>query len=106
MYIGVQWHSVLSPLLRLDPALIRPGRVDMKVRIGHATRYQVQQMFQRFYPEQPADSAVRFAQSVAGEEEEGEGGRRVSMAQVQGYLMFYKSEPHLALENIHNIWTL
>ena len=62
-------------------------------------------MFQRFYPEQPADSALRFTQSVAGREE-GEGERRVSMAQVQGYLMFYKSEPHLALENIHNIWTL
>ena len=72
----------------------------MKVRIDHATQYQVQQMFQRFYPEQPADSSLQFARSVAGE------GRRVSMAQVQGYLMFYKSEPHAALENVQAMWTL
>ena len=72
----------------------------MKVRIGHATEYQVQQMFQRFYPDQPAASSLQFAQRVA------EGGRRVSMAQVQGYLMFYKSEPHMALENIQELWTL
>ena len=72
----------------------------MKVRIGHATEYQVQQMFQRFYPDQPVASSLQFAQRVL------EGGRRVSMAQVQGYLMFYKSEPHMALENVQTLWTL
>jgi chaperone BCS1 len=34
---------------RLDPALIRPGRVDMTVRIGEATRYQAAEMWNRFY---------------------------------------------------------
>jgi chaperone BCS1 len=34
---------------RLDPALIRPGRVDMMVRIGEATRYQAIQMWDRYY---------------------------------------------------------
>jgi len=34
---------------RLDEALIRPGRVDMTVRIGHATRYQAAEMWDRFY---------------------------------------------------------
>jgi chaperone BCS1 len=34
---------------RLDPALIRPGRVDMMVRIGEATRYQATQMWDRYY---------------------------------------------------------
>ena len=33
-------------------------------------------------------------------------GKRVSMAQVQGYLMFYKSEPHAALQNCHDLWSL
>ena len=87
-------------LCRLDPALIRPGRVDMKVRIDHATEHQIQQMFQRFYPDQPLASSLQFAERVSGE------GRRVSMAQVQGYLMFYKSEPHLALENCQKMWSL
>ncbi|KAF8857836.1 hypothetical protein BDZ45DRAFT_714766 [Acephala macrosclerotiorum] len=34
---------------RLDEALIRPGRVDMTVRIGEATRYQAAEMWNRFY---------------------------------------------------------
>lgn len=72
----------------------------MKLQIDYATEYQAQQMFQRFYPEQPEHSSLQFAQSVTGQ------GRRVSMAQVQGYLMFFKSEPHAALENVHTIWTL
>ena len=87
-------------LYRLDPALIRPGRVDMKVRIDYATEYQVQQMYQRFYPDQPAANSRQFAGRLAGE------GRRVSMAQVQGYLMFHKSDPHAALENWHSLWSL
>ena len=89
-----------SSSTRLDPALIRPGRVDMKVKVDHATEYQVQQMFQRFYPDQPVESSHHFAQSVLKE------GRRVSMAQVQGYLMFHKSEPQAAMENVQTLWTL
>ncbi|KAK4136788.1 hypothetical protein BT67DRAFT_191059 [Trichocladium antarcticum] len=34
---------------RLDPALIRPGRVDMMVRIGEATRHQASVMWDRYY---------------------------------------------------------
>ncbi|KAI9810887.1 MAG: hypothetical protein M1827_005746 [Pycnora praestabilis] len=36
---------------RLDEALIRPGRVDMTVRLGEATRWQVGQLWDRFYGE-------------------------------------------------------
>lgn len=36
---------------RLDSALVRPGRVDMTVRLGEATRYQVEQLWNRFYGE-------------------------------------------------------
>jgi ATP-dependent 26S proteasome regulatory subunit len=35
---------------RLDPALIRPGRVDVKELIGEADEGQVYSMFKRFYP--------------------------------------------------------
>jgi chaperone BCS1 len=34
---------------RLDEALVRPGRVDMTVRLDEATRYQVEQLWDRFY---------------------------------------------------------
>ncbi|KZZ93046.1 mitochondrial chaperone BCS1 [Ascosphaera apis ARSEF 7405] len=36
---------------RLDEALVRPGRVDMTVRLGEATRYQVSKLWERFYGE-------------------------------------------------------
>jgi chaperone BCS1 len=36
---------------RLDEALVRPGRVDMTVRLGEASQYQVEQLWDRFYGE-------------------------------------------------------
>ena len=36
---------------RLDEALVRPGRVDMTVRLDEASRYQIQQLWNRFYGE-------------------------------------------------------
>ena len=36
---------------RLDSALVRPGRVDMTVRIGEATRWQTAKLWDRFYGE-------------------------------------------------------
>lgn len=36
---------------RMDEALIRPGRIDMMVRLGEATQSQVEHMWDRFYGE-------------------------------------------------------
>lgn len=38
---------------KLDPALIRPGRVDVKVEFKHASREQIDTLFTRFYPDAP-----------------------------------------------------
>ncbi len=36
---------------RLDPALVRPGRVDIKAFVGYSTPYQQRAMFLQFYPD-------------------------------------------------------
>ena len=34
---------------RLDPALIRPGRIDKRIEFGHAETEQIYRLFRRFY---------------------------------------------------------
>lgn len=79
---------------RLDPALIRPGRVDTIQYIGHCTEPQLAEMFARFYPGQHADAAAAFARDVVAL------GCPVSAAQVQGYFMWFKNHPQEAVDNV------
>ncbi|EAA08672.3 AGAP004266-PA [Anopheles gambiae str. PEST] len=87
-------------LERLDPALIRPGRVDVKEYVGHCSRHQLEQMFRRFYTGTDAEANARiFAERVAAD------GRNVSPAQVQGYFMVHKmSDQQTVLDNVQQIW--
>ncbi|KAG0331761.1 hypothetical protein BG000_010616 [Podila horticola] len=39
---------------RLDEALIRPGRVDVRAKFGKATQSQAQELFIKFFPQSPA----------------------------------------------------
>ena len=72
----------------------------MKVGIDYATRYQLEQMYQRFYPDEPAAKSVQFAERTLNH------GRNVSMAQIQGYFMMYKSDPDAVLENTDRLWSM
>uniref|UniRef100_A0A5S6R657 Mitochondrial chaperone BCS1 n=1 Tax=Trichuris muris TaxID=70415 RepID=A0A5S6R657_TRIMR len=45
---------------RLDPALIRPGRVDVKQHVSYCTDYQLETMFARFYPGEDPSMATNF----------------------------------------------
>ncbi|CDS43055.1 mitochondrial chaperone BCS1 [Echinococcus multilocularis] len=78
---------------RLDPALVRPGRVDFKAEIGLCTEDQLSRMFSRFYPEKEVveeSLAASFAAAL--------GGGLVSAAQVQGFLLVHKSSPQSAMD--------
>merc|ERR1711997_650659 len=49
--VGQMFVLSTNHLERLDPALIRSGRVDRKFEFPYCTDESLQLMFQRFYPE-------------------------------------------------------
>lgn len=84
---------------KLHPALIRPGRVDVKEYIGLASSTQLYKMFLRFFP----SSDEKYIHSVAQEFVKKVKENTVSTAQLQGYLMSYRNNPSQAVENAGNI---
>ena len=82
---------------RLDPALIRPGRVDRKDLIDMCSEFQLQQMFSRFYPDEPQHRAAEFASKMTQEV------GRVSAAHVQGLFMLHKDDANAVVDNVARI---
>ncbi|MFA5344701.1 MAG: AAA family ATPase [Candidatus Omnitrophota bacterium] len=72
----------------LDPALIRPGRVDVDITIDNASRAQASNLFLRFFPDMP-DLAEGFGDKMTK--------TSVSMAQLQGHLLKYRHDAISAL---------
>ncbi|XP_073971549.1 mitochondrial chaperone BCS1 isoform X2 [Rhodnius prolixus] len=84
---------------RLDPALIRPGRVDLKEYIGYCTTHQLKKMFCQFYQITDEDLLQKFSDIVQSRN------LSVSPAQIQGYFMRHKCDtPYIVTENINEIW--
>ncbi|KAK5464600.1 Complex III assembly protein translocase and chaperone [Exophiala xenobiotica] len=87
---------------RLDEALVRPGRVDMTVRLGEATTYQISQLWERFYSEDDPDG--KFKQQfckrlleVGALSEPNARVSRTSMAALQGLFLYNKGNPEGAI---------
>jgi chaperone BCS1 len=80
---------------RLDPALIRPGRIDRKEWIGNADRSQLRRLFVRFFGDADPTMADYFAESLP----EGV----VPMSAVQTFLVRYADSADDALLNLDEL---
>jgi chaperone BCS1 len=80
---------------RLDPALIRPGRVDVKELLGDATAYQAKTLFSNFYKGSMSDEELLelSQQLVMGVEKARSHGQTVSMAALQGHFIRHEARP-------------
>ena len=76
---------------RLDEALVRPGRIDMTVKLGDATAYQIEHLWDRFYAEidKTGDGKKQFIKRA---KELGLVGN-VSTAALQGLFLYNKGDP-------------
>jgi chaperone BCS1 len=69
----------------LDPALTRPGRVDMEIGFEYATQGQAQALYQRFY----GKPALALHGEKLGMELPGD----ASMAMLQGHFLRHRNDP-------------
>lgn len=60
---GMIIFMTANDISNLDGALLRPGRIDYKVKFDHADEYQVKNMFETFLPEQ-VDVFSKFYRKV------------------------------------------
>ena len=82
---------------RLDPAIIRPGRVDLVSYLDDADEAQVERFFASFYPTAvEADAAAHAKLAVVFARRVSELGVSVSMAHLQGFLLAFKDDPEAA----------
>ena len=81
-------------LERLDPALIRPGRVDVIRQIGLATPSQCHRLFLKFFPDE-TELAQRFVDTISPAE--------ISMALLQAYFMMHRHSPSDACGFAHEL---
>jgi chaperone BCS1 len=79
---------------RLDPALVRPGRVDRSFHLGHTSPDQARRMFAWFYAAGRPDPAVdHWSREFAARVPAG----RVCAAAVQEHLLRFRDDPVAAV---------
>lgn len=90
---GLMVFMTTNHIEKLDPALIRPGRVDMQIEFPAATPELVGQFFQHFYGKAADEKLVaEFIEAARP--------HSLSMAEVQQVLLTNKTDPEEALRAI------
>jgi hypothetical protein len=79
---------------RLDPALVRPGRVDRALHLGNTSPDQARRLFTWFYAGREHDPAIaELAEAFATKVPDG----RICMAAIQEHLLRYRHDPEAAV---------
>lgn len=94
---------------RLDRALVRPGRIDRMIFLGNISPRSAELMFKRMYEFDPSNPSAQAIQAAVGEDRLRKlalrfGGEieenTFTPAQVQGYLLNWRSDPQGAVDNL------
>jgi chaperone BCS1 len=80
---GVLFVMTTNHVEKLDPALLRPGRIDYKLYLGSASNHQKLELYRRFFPDAPEMEAREFVEASRSVE---------TMAEFQGLLLALEQE--------------
>ncbi|KAI9217526.1 BCS1 N terminal-domain-containing protein [Blastocladiella britannica] len=98
---------------RLDPALVRPGRVDVKIHVGWPTDAQLRVLFTRFYGQDTvaaaalADAFVHRVKDARGPAEAADNSgsaRGPSMAALQGHFIVHRDSAQAAVDHVGDLF--
>lgn len=81
---GVLFMMTTNHIDALDPALLRPGRIDYRLYLGKASDTQKVELYRRFFPEASHAMAHNFVRDCAAAE---------TMAEFQGLLLTLMQTP-------------
>jgi chaperone BCS1 len=120
---GKLFFATTNYVDRLDPALLRPGRIDLKVEYKLATKSQAIALFNRFYPRHEEESNGAAFSIVFSEKHLEDGtvlhstppaeldrlnaefasyipDNEFTTAELQGYLLLHRKSPQSAVDNV------
>eukprot|EP01111_Echinosteliopsis_oligospora_P002237 TRINITY_DN1326_c0_g3_i1.p2 TRINITY_DN1326_c0_g3~~TRINITY_DN1326_c0_g3_i1.p2 ORF type:complete len:167 (-),score=47.37 TRINITY_DN1326_c0_g3_i1:94-594(-) len=83
-------------LEKLSPALIRPGRIDRKILFDYASTYQIEHMFLNFYEPKEIEAEDNIIPILL----EKLHGAKITTAQLQGWFIMHKEDPHMLLKEV------
>jgi len=74
---GVLFVMTTNHVEKLDPALLRPGRIDYRLYLSKASDHQKVELYRRFFPDASENEAREFVEASPAE----------TMAEFQGLLL-------------------